>query len=495
MLSYNIIMQSNNFPQTAVALPASVKYDLPPAVPDSCRSYQVSVNPTGPSSITGATQPTTAFVANSAMASAPQFNSQTITIDIPCPSNPNVFLDPRETMLNFRLQWGVTTAAVVAGGQCQLIGSAQSFIDNIVLYSQNNPIEIVSSYNVLSNLLLNSTVNTAERYGGVTVSMGADPNSVTGLDLPFAATGTSLFHFSIPLISIIGLNAGDKLFPIGSINNLQLQITTSSIMPYTTFCTGTTTQPVFAAPILDSWNLNMKYIDVGSEAGAMLRQTLNDGKWMIKASSYTNNNATIPNNTNGSVSLPFQIRNSSVKSVFMQNSIAMSAACPNGVFDGINCAATSLQLSISGIKTPNKPLNPSQKPSECYASLISAFGGLNYKTFGGCQYRGAYGATIPSLPTNSDQMMVVPAAGVRAVSSTDTTTEQIVRFPNMHYLGFDLERISGSLFSGVNTRSTAIFCDMFLGTATTSTITTYCWGLIDVILEIDVAQRTIRAYN
>ena len=488
-------MQAFEFPQSAVGLPSSLKYDLPPSLPDSCRAYAVAVAPNGVTQVTGTALPTSVFVQDGAMALT-NFNSQILAFDLPCGAG-HVFMDPKETLLNFRLTWTVTTSGVAGSATnplLNLIGSAASVFDAITIYHNNTPVEIVQNYNLLHNLLLNSSVNTAERYGGISVSCGADSNTNTGIDLPYAA-GTYYFNFCIPLISIIGLNC-EKLIPVGYIQNLQLQLQTAAVLPVASYCTtaGFTTQPVISAPILDQFTLNMKYIDVGDVAANLLSQTLQDGKWFIKASTFSNSNVTIASGSNGSSSLLYQIRNSSVKSLFIQHGIAASAVCPNGYYDAINPALISLQASISGVKYPNKPLNPSQRPAETFAAFMSAWGASSLKSFGGVMYRGAYGSCIPSRPTNSDNMLVVPSLGLRASSNSDATTDIIVKNPHMSYQGFDFERVSGSLFSGINTRSSPPYIDVTFGVATTSTIQSYGWGLSDVVLCIDTTTKHLQAY-
>ena len=55
----------NGFPSSSIGLPSSMKYDLPPSLSDSARSYSVSVAPNGLQSVVGQTSPTTTFTANS----------------------------------------------------------------------------------------------------------------------------------------------------------------------------------------------------------------------------------------------------------------------------------------------------------------------------------------------------------------------------------------------------------------------------------------------
>jgi hypothetical protein len=64
----------------------------------------------------------------------------------------------------------------------------------------------------------------------------------------------------------------------------------------------------------------------------------------------------------------------------------------------------------------------------------------------------------------------------------------------MHYLGWDLEKTQGSLFSGLNTRASPPFANMTIGVANTSTVQSFAWGMSDVILVVDTATKTLQAY-
>ena len=67
-------------------------------------------------------------------------------------------------------------------------------------------------------------------------------------------------------------------------------------------------------------------------------------------------------------------------------------------------------------------------------------------------YRGSYGATWLAV-TGSDSSIVIPTAtGLIATLQVENATSVLVAsFPNMHFEVVNLERISGSIFSGVNT--------------------------------------------
>jgi hypothetical protein len=239
----------------------------------------------------------------------------------------------------------------------------------------------------------------------------------------------------------------------------------------------------------------MKYIDVGDLAAQQLRQTLQDGKWYMKSTTYTNSAVGIPNSSIGSVQALLQIRNSSVKSVMHQFGIAASAACPNGYYDAINPALTSRQLQVGGNFFPNRPLNDCAAPASAYTYLIQALGGGIAKSFGTVVNRNMYNAVIPSIPSGSDSTLVVPASALRAVPTNDDGAfTKIVDYPNSAYYGYDLEKSAGILFSGINTRASPPFLNLILGATSTSTITCQAWGMSDVVLVFDAVAKQVTAF-
>ena len=91
------------------------------------------------------------------------------------------------------------------------------------MQQQSIAIDTVNNYDMLANMLLQSTVNASERTG--LMAMGCDNDSCTGLDLPWTNVADGSTHymtFCIPLINLLGLSSSDQMLPIGSIGNLQL---------------------------------------------------------------------------------------------------------------------------------------------------------------------------------------------------------------------------------------------------------------------------------
>ena len=149
-------------------------------------------------------------------------------------------------------------------------------------------------------------------------------------------------------------------------------------------------------------------------------------------------------------------------------------------------------LSFGGVKYPNKPMNPIVRASECYTNYLCAWGGHGLKNIGGLMYRGSYGSTL-NVVSGSDSSIVVPAAnGIRATSQVETAiTQQTASFPSMHFERLNLERISGALFSGVNTRMAPPFLEMNIATAVDVAVTCYAFALSDCILRVDPATKTL----
>jgi hypothetical protein len=122
----------------------------------------------------------------------------------------------------------------------------------------------------------------------------------------------------------------------------------------------------------------------------MLRGSLLDEKYFIKAATYVGANANIPSGTNGVTTLSLNIRNSSIKSLFYLFGINKTAKCTNGYFDAVNPNLISEQLNIGGLKIPQTPLNMAQRPSQVFAALQQALGGQSLKSVGGLMNRSAY---------------------------------------------------------------------------------------------------------
>jgi hypothetical protein len=493
-----------SFPSSSVALPVECDFSIPPSIPPEARTYTSSQSPNGVTSVSGVALPTTVFTAGSAGTLANvQFSAQQLTFDIPCGQSNSTFLDCASTTLSFTLQWVVTTASVTSVQPCyiNLISSASSFIDTLQVYANNVPIESISNYGQLQNMALSCLANSAERSGSLTF-MGCDYYQSSGINLAHATVGTYRYNFSIPLMSIIGMNnVGGRYLPVGMLNNMQLFIQSASLLPIVAYATTgatVTTQPVITAPSLDSWFLNTKLIDMGASAVPLIMNSLKNGKIYIKSSTWLNSNIAIPVGTSGVGTYLLQLRASSVKSLFWYSAQGATTATPNGTYDAVNIGCNlKEQVIIGGGFYPNKELNPSQQPSLVMASLAQAWGyGTSYN-FGGIINSYQFNSTLPSVSAGSDAQLVIPAvAGTRPVPvGSDYTAQALVNYLSCAFRGVDLEKAGKStLYQGVNTRNTPPYISQNYSVATTVAGTIISFALCDLILEIDPLSKSIVGY-
>ena len=102
---------------------------------------------------------------------------------------------------------------------------------------------------------------------------------------------------------------------------------------------------------------------------------------------------------------------------------------------------------------------------------------------------------ISSYGCKCKTFLVLPAATSRAaVSGSDLAAQSVMNYPSSHFLGYDLERLGGVLFSGINTRSTPPFLNLNTLNALTATITCNAWGYSDVILAFDIGSKSVQAF-
>jgi hypothetical protein len=129
--------------------------------------------------------------------------------------------------------------------------------------------------------------------------------------------------------------------------------------------------------------------------------------------------------------------------------------------------------------------------------LIQSLGGSIPKSFGTVVGREMYNtiAGIAAVPAGSDTYVVLPTANSRAAPvGSDNGAQVLTSFPSSAYYGYDLEKSSGILFQGINTRAAPPFLNLHLSAATTGSITCQAWGYSDVVLQIDYESKQVTAF-
>lgn len=104
-------------------------------------------------------------------------------------------------------------------------------------------------------------------------------------------------------------------------------------------------------------------------------------------------------------------------------------------------------------------------------------------------------AGIAAVPAGSDNTLVLPATVSRAApTGSDGGAVSVLKYPSSAFYGYDLEKSSGVLFQGVNTRASPPFLNLFLQSATTTSIIAQTWGISDVVLVFDTMAKQIQAF-
>lgn len=365
-------------------------------LPSDAKSVQARILPSNISSITSSQTISTATAAGNIELTFP---SQEIRFNIPCMQSPSVFLDTRVTSLTFRMQVKMTNATVPTAGALNvcLRSSANAFFDRAyVLGPNNNTVEDILEYGLLCDTLQAIQLSPSDRdslgnlYGFYLDPTAGATNYVQGQQIPLLNTRTNLvspnsqsLSFTVPVVSsVIGVT-NDSFLNVGRLNSLTYVLQTTNILPFAiNIGTQLTDYNVTFDVILDSFSLNVEFLDIGASALAMVDSTLsNNGVSYSHGTTYRTSTTVLPANTSGTVSLLSGIRGSSVKSLitrFQENAIANNIS---GKFNSKNPNVNAISFNIGGVKYPQTPANPLLYPSHAFMQLQQSFGNFNSNQF------------------------------------------------------------------------------------------------------------------
>jgi hypothetical protein len=320
-----------------------------------------------------------------------------IIFDIPCGSSPSLFLDNRLTTINFQMTTTFTNAGTINNGtfyNSYLRSGAYSWFDRMYITSQNGQIiEDITEFALVQDTLLALQMNGSARQGSATRydfqqsasilrNQGHQIARLSAANNAPTLAQTETHSYSIPLCSgVLGVLA-DKFLNIGRTSKLQLVLQTASVIPITGGINAAWTAAATVQITLSNFSISAEYVDIGLSALQLLDQTLVDGKSYIHGISYRTSSASLPANSQGSVSLLAGIRASSVKSIFTrfaQNTLSVSNI--HGKFNSFNPSISAINFSIGGLKYPQTPINPLLSPAQSYRETQIAIGSFNSTQF------------------------------------------------------------------------------------------------------------------
>ena len=432
------------------SLPNEMSFALPASLP-AAKNYEIRVQPVNAQSFQA---------------------GNVIQIDIPCGKR-GAYLDPTTTYIRFKSTY---TATGTVGTQSSfLIGSGYSYFNRQEVYGNNSvTLETIGELGVLANALLQTQLNGSDKLG-LGSCMGFSTTNAWNclgheINQSVGNPGFLTFEYALPLIGVLG-SGSDKMIPVGSIYGLRLELTMDNFANFTVSKTGgavtgcTISEVEFVGSIIE--------LDAQPQS---LIEAQNPQKIHIRSQSYRTSTASLAGQSSGMVDLLIGTRVSSLKSFFMTCSPAnalekkFASVCPN--------LGQGTCLLAAGLQIPQRTLNPTGHPADCFCELQKSLGALAMVNYNGAVTRDEY--------YRSSTATGLMAAYNTTLADISTKSPQFV-------LGLSTETISHrqGLLSGINVNTSPSFLRCQIVAALANVVhTMYCFAMHDVILEFDRNAKT-----
>jgi hypothetical protein len=443
------------------SLPIEMDYKLPASLP-SAKNFEIRVQPVNAQS----------FIAGNV-----------VQIDLPC-GRRGQYLDPTTTYIRFKTTYvhGGTAATDVS----RLMGSGYSpFIKQEVYGNNSVLLESINEVGVLASTMLNIQLNDSDKRGlsssmGFDFTSGANAGATAGHRINNNNYAEGLvFEYAMPILGILG-SGTNKMIPIGAFYGLRFELTMDAPANYVKpFAGAATANLQIQSATITEFEFVGNVIELSPEAQSVIEMA-NPQKIHIRSQTYrqATNQLTAASGA-GTYDLLVGIRVSSLKSIFLCCSPANAA---EGKYAGVNPNLDQgTCFVIAGQNYPQRGLNPSGHPSDCFTELQKALGALSFSVFNGA---------INKIGYYTSSQTYGLCGAYNAVAANIQTA------PNQFFLGIDTEVVArkDSLLSGINVNSSPMFFRAQVGAALTNiNHTLNFWGYYDVILEIDVVSKNIIA--
>ena len=476
---------------SAVGFPKELSPEIDYQLPEGVNSYNLRVVPSNVQSVVSSTQTLTA-------SSTLQLNgtSTNIIFDLPCSGGKGVHLDPRFTLLNFRVAYEIPTgasAAIITAAR--LRSNAMAWFDRMFISSQSGAIlEDINQYGLISDVVVNTEIDVAQRdvlsaaygfaYENATAgSLNTNAGHViTNIDATTVSAAVKVYYsYSVPIISALLGKGASKMFNIGATNRLQLTLQTASILPIS-FVTSTATTAATFISTIDNVQLSLQYVDVGMAGMRLLGksgpQYYNGLTWRVSATS-------VPAGTSGAVSILTGLKGSSVRTCGLrvcETSTLSTAGCINGIYDSKCPQATALSWNINGQLYPSNPINPLYNPAQLFQQTQQALGNFNSYEWKCGLVPSKYFVYVPggTLPTDADRVF------------SDSTSASATTSQAGFLWMYSLEKVArAGIMDGANLNSGQTYLQAQIQNGSTNGLTYFFIAKMDVIFVLDPVSGEI----
>lgn len=367
------------------------------------------------------------------------------------------FIDPSSICLRYK--YSVTAlvgAEMIATPAFTPFLRLETFIG-----SQN--VESINQYNQVAGFLwANTNMDVAMKYGQQSAFGYNNNTAIPSLELLDGrlCTVNEVGTFSCPLVGLLSSSA--KLIPAFAMPQLSVQLTMDSI------ANMFTTTIVPTAFVISNIELCYNLLDFGRE---MEQMVLSMPRLFLKCNSYSNSSASVANATNGSISLVYNQRLSSIKAAFI---LPTGQASINKWGDSFDCTSSNGEYSlvVGGVSYPQRSLSTLNNKTYVLQELRKAVGEIYDKS--------------NNLSVNGIEFNKVGA---------DATTYNA---PAKFIIGIPLEKLhiptDQAILTGISSNNSSITVNINTSTAVAQATTVNLILNYDAIIEVDTANRnaTIR---
>jgi len=444
------------------ALPSEMNYQLPPSLP-SAKNTEIRIQPLNAQSFQ---------------------KGNTIQVDLP--TGRNTYLDTTTAYIRYKITYTQPAVGAVANDYNYLLGSSYSPFIRQEVYGNNSVLlESINEVGVLASTILNSQLNGADKRG-LSPAFGFAFDAITSADSNIGhkiwqtQSTTNLdglvFDYATPLIGILG-SGTDKMIPLGHLMGLRFELTCDDVLNFTNSISANR----LVGYTITDFEFVANIIELAPEANALISQA-NPEKIYIRSQSYRQSSAILNASAGvGTYDLLCGIRCSSLKSLYVQCYNSNMADLKYGsIFPNLTQGTCIL---INGLSYPQRTMDVCGKPGDAFMELQKALGALSLSVFNGCINKSAYYRSST-------------ASGLCQAYNSSTAYAFVAGNPNQALLGIDTEVVArkNNLLSGINCNNSPMFFRAQIGTALAAYAhTVNFFGNYDVILEIDVASKSIIA--
>lgn len=404
------------------SLPSSVDYQKgAPSLPPNSKSHQVVVR-----SSNGLT-----FGQN-----------QTVVFELPN----SQFLDPASLHLRYSYEFTNLVGAELKGTPLY------TPFQRLACFAGSTQLESISEYGQTSNMLVNLTHGISDKYGIPSYGYFNSTSTPTLADLDgrtLVENEVGSFAGALPCI----ISNCEKFLPLFAMPQLRIELTVDTIANM--FRSDTVALPTNM--VLKNLELVYKSVDLGAEVEMMTRGA---GMTHIRTQSLLNTASFLNASVQGSLSLVFNQRLSSIKSAFIY--IANTTADSNQQYDSVDITQSngSFQINIAGTSYPQQPFNSALNKQGIFMGLKSATGSIYAK----------------------DNNFSINAVEFGRLDGQATTLTESGKF----IVGIDTEILDNQfLMSGVSSQNSSITVNIVCNTSTTDAHNIHLITSYDGLLEID----------